>query len=169
MVLVKGGVHPFGITVGAVMIQGDADMLDQLTQARLVVRGNTFLRVPAGAAHTATLSHARETGHRRTWHRRHSNCCTAPPAEQAIDPRQSGKGCASLEPQMHATSNNHRPSSRQFRMFVGGAWAIQNGSVALETSGRWAGVHQEGGSWLVVDAGDEYQQTPVAVGGVAGT
>jgi hypothetical protein len=54
-------------------------MLDEFTQARLVVRGNTLLRVAAGAAHTATLSHARETGHhRRTWHPCYSNRCTAP-------------------------------------------------------------------------------------------
>lgn len=78
MVLVKGGVHLFGITIGAVMIQGDCDMLDEFTQARLVVRGNTRLRVAACAAHTATLSHDAKLGHhRRTWHTCYSNCCTA--------------------------------------------------------------------------------------------
>jgi hypothetical protein len=35
-------------------------MLDEFTQARLVVRGNTRLRVAACAAHTATLSHVCE-------------------------------------------------------------------------------------------------------------
>ena len=61
MVLVKGGVHLFGIPSGVVVIQGDCDMLDEFTKTRLVVRGNTFLRTAACAAHTAALSHTRET------------------------------------------------------------------------------------------------------------
>jgi hypothetical protein len=65
VVLVKGSVHLFGITIGAVMVQGDADMLDEFTQTRLVVRGNTFLRVPAGTAHAhnaKACTRARATG-----------------------------------------------------------------------------------------------------------
>jgi hypothetical protein len=62
VVMVKGGVHLLGITIGPVKIQGDADMPDEFTQTRLVVRSNTFLRVAACAAHTATLSYVCETG-----------------------------------------------------------------------------------------------------------
>jgi hypothetical protein len=45
VVLVESGVHLFGVTIGAVPIQGDADMADEVTQTRLVVRSNAFLRV----------------------------------------------------------------------------------------------------------------------------
>ncbi len=62
VVLVESGVHLFGVTIGAVTIQGDADMADEFTQTRLVVPSNTFLGVAACAGHAATLSHVREPG-----------------------------------------------------------------------------------------------------------
>ena len=68
VVLVESGVHLFGVTIGPVTIQGDADMPDEFTQTRLVVTGNTFLRVAVCAVHAATLGHVLETGHRhRMW------------------------------------------------------------------------------------------------------
>ena len=62
VVPVESRVHLFSVTIGAVTIQGDANMRDEFTQTRLVVPSNTFLRVAACAAHAATVSHVRETG-----------------------------------------------------------------------------------------------------------
>jgi hypothetical protein len=59
--VVESRVHLFGVTIGAVTIQGDTDLPDEFMQTRLVVRSNTLLRVSACAAHTATLGHVRET------------------------------------------------------------------------------------------------------------
>jgi hypothetical protein len=51
VIVVQGGVHLFGVTIDAVTIQRDADVLDEFVQARLVVRSDMFLRVAVGAAH----------------------------------------------------------------------------------------------------------------------
>ena len=90
MVLVESGVHLFGVTIGAVPIQGDGDMVDEFTQTRLVVRSNTFLGFAACAVHAATLGHVCDTGHRhRVWpaHQSQVDIRTAGPPESL---RQSG-------------------------------------------------------------------------------
>ena len=56
MILVQRGIHLFDITIGAVTIQGDGEMLDEFAQTGLVVPSNMFLGVAARATHTATLT-----------------------------------------------------------------------------------------------------------------